>query len=271
MGVTLKVGSGYGLDMSNYDFDFSDLPDATITTHNSTTIAGYVDGAKVVIRGSGFTYGEYGPTGGEVHSISETYGGATVVSATGLKLSVKSIVKVVESGSIVSAKALVKSALSGADKLSGGNYEDVLFGYDGRDILVGNRGADKLDGGNGDDNLTGGIGADRLFGGLGKDTFVFASANDSNDRLGIDTIFDFSRVSGDRIDLTRIDADATVSGNQAFTYIGSKAFSGTSGELRVEKLASDTYVYGDTNGDGAADFKVHLDDAVILTKGYFVL
>jgi hypothetical protein len=38
------------------------------------------------------------------------------------------------------------------------------------------------------------------------------------------------------------------------------AFSGANGELRFEKQASDTYVYGDTNGDKAADFVIHFDD-----------
>jgi hypothetical protein len=41
--------------------------------------------------------------------------------------------------------------------------------------------------------------------------------------------------------------------------------------LRYVKQASDTYVYGDTNGDRNADFAVHLDDAVTMSKGYFVL
>jgi hypothetical protein len=41
--------------------------------------------------------------------------------------------------------------------------------------------------------------------------------------------------------------------------------------VRYVKGASDTYVYGDVNGDARADFAVHLDDAVSLSKGYFVL
>jgi hypothetical protein len=49
------------------------------------------------------------------------------------------------------------------------------------------------------------------------------------------------------------------------------AFTGKTGELRFDKLNSDTYIYGDINGDGKADFAIHLDDAVALQKGYFVL
>lgn len=31
------------------------------------------------------------------------------------------------------------------------------------------------------------------------------------------------------------------------------------------------YVYADINGDKKADFAIHLDDAVTLSKGYFML
>ena len=88
---------------------------------------------------------------------------------------------------------------------------------------------------------------------------------------GRDTIFDFSGIGGDRLDLSAIDAKSSVSGDQAFTFIGTAAFSGKAGELNYSKQASDTYIYGDTNGDKKADFAIHLDDAVLLSKGYFIL
>ena len=88
---------------------------------------------------------------------------------------------------------------------------------------------------------------------------------------GRDTIFDFSGTGGDRIDLSAIDANTAAFGDQAFTYLGTSAFTGKAGEVRYVKGASDTYVYGDVNGDAKADFAVHLDDAVSLSKGYFVL
>jgi serralysin len=36
-------------------------------------------------------------------------------------------------------------------------------------------------------------------------------------------------------------------------------------------MASDTYIYGDLNGDRKVDFAIHLDDAVALQKSYFFL
>jgi len=41
--------------------------------------------------------------------------------------------------------------------------------------------------------------------------------------------------------------------------------------LRYEKTATDTYIYADTNGDGKADFEVHLDGAMKLSGHDFLL
>jgi hypothetical protein len=77
--------------------------------------------------------------------------------------------------------------------------------------------------------------------------------------------------TGDRIDLSAIDASSKTSGNQAFFFKGTAAFSGAAGEVRYVKQASDTYIYADVNGDKKADLTIHLDDAVTLTKDYFIL
>ncbi len=149
------------------------------------------------------------------------------------------------------------------ENLSGSNYADKLYGNSGDNQLNGNDGNDILHGGRGADDLTGGAGAD---------TFVFRSSSSSTvSETGRDTIFDFSGISGDRIDLAAIDANTKVSGNQAFSFIGTSGFTGKAGELNYSKQASDTYIYGDTNGDKKADFAIHLDDAVTLSKDYFLL
>lgn len=85
-----------------------------------------------------------------------------------------------------------------------------------------------------------------------------------------DTIFDFTPKS-DRIDLSAIDANTSIAGDQAFLFAGTAAFGGKKGELRYVRDVSDTYIYGDVNGDRKADFAIHLDDTVTLQKGYFVL
>lgn len=152
------------------------------------------------------------------------------------------------------------NALSGtnfADSLYGGGGNDVLRGRQGDDILSGDTGNDELRGGKGDDSLAGGsgrdvlhgqLGNDLLTGGGGGDTFVFENAAIADG----DTIGDFLRSQGDRIDLGGIDANEGAAGNQGFTFIGSALFSGVFGELRYAagKLS------GDTDHDGVADFTI---------------
>lgn len=161
---------------------------------------------------------------------------------------------------------------SGKNFLKGLDGNDVLSGGAGNDSLYGQDGNDKLLGGTGDDRLFGGSGADDVYGGTGKDIFFFQSSADSTVSVaGRDTIFDFQGAAGDKIHLVGIDADTTRSGNQVFDFIGTALFSGEAGELRYKKMASDTYIYGDLDGDRRADFSIHLDDAVTLQKGYFFL
>jgi RTX calcium-binding nonapeptide repeat (4 copies)/Cadherin domain len=165
-----------------------------------------------------------------------------------------------------------KSGNAGNNTLNGGKGKDKLVGNAGNDYLVGNAGDDKLYGGAGNDRLYGGNGADDLYGGSGADRFIFKTIKQS----GVppetrDTIFDFSKSQKDRIDVSGIDANVGKSGNQAFSFIGTKDFTGKAGQLRYEKGKSDTYVYGDVDGDKVADFSIHLDDAVTLTKAYFIL
>ena len=74
---------------------------------------------------------------------------------------------------------------------------------------------------------------------------------------------------GDKINLSAIDADTTLAGDQAFAFIGSAAFS-AAGQLRVT-VSTNTFVTGDTNGDGAEDFKIMLSGAQTLSAGSFIL
>lgn len=68
--------------------------------------------------------------------------------------------------------AIIQSALSGADSLSGSSQADFLMGYAGNDIFFGDAGPDTLDGGSGNDTLHGGSGADSFFGGVGDDLYL---------------------------------------------------------------------------------------------------
>ncbi|OBZ91950.1 hypothetical protein ADU59_29365 [Pararhizobium polonicum] len=158
------------------------------------------------------------------------------------------------------------------DTLDGGIGNDDLKGGAGDDRLSGRRGNDVLNGGDGADNLTAGIGADTLTGGLGADQFILTMIADSTVAAsGRDIILDFARTHGDKIDLSLVDASTTLAGDQVFAFIGSAAFSNTAGELRYEIKGIDTFISGDVNGDGTADFTVVLDRALAMQASDFVL
>lgn len=180
---------------------------------------------------------------------------------------------------IGNALANVLRSNAGADDLRGRGGNDTLRSGAGWDTLAGGSGADQLQAGAGDDLLrggqgrdvlAGGDGADLLSGGAGQDQFDFNSVNDS--RTGAanrDQITDFGR-GDDRIDVTDIDADTTRSGNQAFDFIGSDAFS-DAGQLRAVQRGNNQLVQADRNGDGAADFEILLRGAEALGASDFIL
>jgi Ca2+-binding RTX toxin-like protein len=162
------------------------------------------------------------------------------------------------------------------NKITGLSANDTLSGWEGRDTLIGAGGRDQLFGGINNDILIGGRGADRHSGGLGNDFFRFDSYLDSRaGTLERDVITDFAK--GDRIDLQPIDAKSTVAGNNAFTFIGTNAFSLQAGQLHYRQennsgTSNDrTIVEVDINGNGTADLQIQLTGLKTLTAGDFFL
>jgi len=160
----------------------------------------------------------------------------------------------------------------------GNGLANVIYGNDGADTLEGEGGADELRsgygddillGGDGDDLLVGGWGVDAMTGGAGADLFRF-SLFDSGTGAAADRIADFT--SGeDRIDLSGVDANYSVSGDQAFTFIGGAAFSSAAGELRYAFDGTDTWLQADIDGNGMADFEIVLAGAVTPLAADFIL
>ena len=158
---------------------------------------------------------------------------------------------------------------SGADSLSGDAGNDTLDGGLGNDFLYGGLGNDTLIGGEGADRLTGGLGADTLTGGAGADKFIFNTGDSPNS--GYDWINDFSRADGDKICVNSIDANSNTAIEDKFTWRGADAFTHHAGELRYAVTGGNTYVYGDTNGDGVADFTIALHGAIALQVTDFIM
>lgn len=180
-----------------------------------------------------------------------------------------------------------------ASNSAGAGNNDWMFGEDGDDGLYGLEGDDNLYGGMGRDVLVGGSGADRLSGDIGTDwialglnaagtagdgaadVVLFASRWDSWDpgRAGMDAVLQFE-TGLDRLDLSAIDANTTLAGDQAFT-LGALA-AGQAGRLQITTPAGQswTLVQADVDGDGAADLTVIVYGATgqaMLTAGDFVL
>ena len=159
---------------------------------------------------------------------------------------------------------------AGNDTLLGGAGIDILNGDDGDDVLNGGAGRDTLNGGIGNDRLIGSVGRDIMSGGTGSDTFVFsANIKEIGKNLATnDQIVDFA--SGvDQIDFSAIDANTGLGGDQAFTFIGSDAFSGA-GQLRYD--AATGQLQGNVNSSNAADFTISLlDKPSLLLEADFIL
>lgn len=183
---------------------------------------------------------------------------------TGINVAAKTAYKYIQDNQPV---LLTSLALSKNDYVYGSDYNDSLAGFCGNDYLYGRNGNDTLDGMNGNDFLHGGSGSDLLYGGGGKDTFVYCQVSDSGPGLdNRDLIADFER-SNDKINLSAIDANSLIGGNQAFSFIGSNDFSGSAGQLRF----SGGVLSADVNGDRAADFEIGVAGTSNLTATNFNL
>ena len=100
-------------------------------------------------------------------------------------------------------------------------------------------------------------GADRLEDRDGNDVFDFNAAGDSTPSAP-DTIVGFDRPgasTGDRIDLSGIDANTQVAGNQVFKLGGT----GT-GTVRFTESSGDTVVLGNTDSDATMEVRIVIDD-----------
>ncbi len=158
------------------------------------------------------------------------------------------------------------------DILTGDTGANRLSGLDGDDRLSGLGGDDRIDGGAGRDVITGGAGRDSMSGGAGADRFIFGGGHFAGlTTATADVILDFSAADGDRIDLRPFDAVAGSIANDAFSFIGTAAFSSTAGELRYVVSGARVMVLGDINGDGIADFAIRLDSVAALTAADFFL
>lgn len=215
--------------------------------------------------------GLVGTSGNDVFTVSSS---STVVSGLAGFDTVRSSASFTMPADIEKLELTGTAAINGtgslnADIITGNSAANTLRGMAGADRLTGNGGNDTLQGGTdadqlfgdaGNDRLDGGAGQDRLTGGTGADVFVFLQASDTA-RSSCDKVLDF-QTGVDKIDLSAIDADTALSGNQAFVY-------GTSAAGAASLWLSSGYVYGDVNNDGTADLAIYAPGAVAMTDFLF--
>ena len=139
------------------------------------------------------------------------------------------------------------------------------------DQLIGGIGVNRLDGKDGNDYLADINGNDTLTGGGGADAFAIGTDGFFTANTRFTTITDFSQTDQDVIFLADSDANPATSGIDPFTFIGTAAFSGASGELRYAQRDGNTIVTGDINGDMVADFTIQLTGLITLAASDFEL
>lgn len=145
-----------------------------------------------------------------------------------------------------------------------GPFRGKIYGSAFADYFVG--GEEQL-GQGGDDLLMAGLDTLFMTGGAGKDTFAFRYPGYMNSPVHIT---DFLQVQDEILDVSGIDARATLRGDQVFKFIGTEAFS-KAGQLRYEVQDGNTVVQMDVSGDGAVDLSFVLNGVYALEASDFIL
>jgi len=147
-----------------------------------------------------------------------------------------------------------------------------VFGSAFGETILGLAGNDALNAGVGIDLIRAGLGADTQTGGPGADTFDFDSREEiGKKKTSHDIITDFEQ-GIDKIDLSTIDANGSKKGDKAFKFLKKEGADFTkAGQLGFDQKKGATFVQGDIDGNGKADFKLELAGIIDLGKADFVL
>ncbi len=248
--------------------DTLSVSDLVIRTHGTTTTAD-----RYVFTNE---YSDYDGVSGHATLITDPNGGTDTANASAVT-SASTIRLDGVAGSIDGVAVRlngIENAIGGdaGDSLVGSSVANSLFGMRGNDTLSGGDAADVLRGGTGNDNLIGGAAADILIGGQGQDLFRLLTSTDSlvgtRDiiRAG-DSAIAFEgagAAAGDRIDVSVIDANTTLSGNQTFGF----GTTTTTGRVWLTNSGTNTLVNFNNDADTAIDFQLVIEDGTTLASAY---
>jgi Ca2+-binding RTX toxin-like protein len=149
-----------------------------------------------------------------------------------------------------------------------------LQGNAGANSLDGAAGSDTINGNDGDDLVIGGLGNDLLRGGTGADTFVVRQESIATPVLETDQVYDFD--VQDLIDLSAIDANTRLAGDQAFVLVGAftkpdAAHDADVGQMTLTFAGGITTLRLDVNGDGKVDYQMKINGDVTGDSGGWML
>jgi len=215
----------------------------------------------------------------------KVYGGQRIDMLAGDKLIVQSGDGTVNSDIVANGLTVIASKesddlnLTLADKLPDGTpvkvqsitLGDYSTGHGANVDVIGNALNNVIVGNSGDNVITGGGGADVLTGGGGHDTFKFVAVTDSAPgATHYDTITDFQH-GVDKIDLSAIDANTLVAGDQAFGFTAGQTVQANKVTWYQDAVHNETIILADNNGNTGADFEIHLAGLKTLTASDFIL
>lgn len=228
--------------------------DAVNSLHGQTgndTLSG--NGGDDILNGGGGADGLSGGTGDDTYYVDNAGDVVTENAGEGLDT-----VKAGVDWTLGANQEQLNLTGSAAIDASGNELANVIRGNGGGNQIDGAAGNDTIFGNSGNDTLIGGAARDTLVGGAGDDIFLFRDGDFGGATTGTaDRIADFA--DGDTIDLSLVDANGTLAGDQAFAFIGTDAFTGAAGQLRFEQIGDSTFAQGDVDGDGTADFMIRLN------------
>ena len=160
------------------------------------------------------------------------------------------------------------SLANGIENLNSDGSVSTIIGNTLDNIIHGGASSSAINGGEGRDVLLGQLGADRLSGGSDADTFQYERLDDSS-AGNKDIITDFQPGKGDKIDLSEIDANALIEGDQAFRYSSGKKFTkkGSAGQLIFNKGIARV----DVDGDRQADMEILISGIKKANASFFDL
>lgn len=149
-----------------------------------------------------------------------------------------------------------------ANKIYGNDNNNTLYGWGDNDELYGIGGNDYIDGGAGNDLIMGdggnNGGVDQLIGGSGADRFIWRMTSDSGvTPTQMDTVWDFNRAEGDKLDLRGLALEAGV---PSLSFVGNRGPGGFTAPGQVgyelDPFTFDVKIWVNTDGDAQADFGI---------------